>query len=386
MSRICTRPSSLRSTCLRILIPVFNIVLLASVSPARGEEWTAIDELDAYLVFANERLDLEKSVLKRMDKSKSIFEYGIWTAGAASMPLARLFLARLKDHIPKKFVFVERRTLQAQIQSWFADEKLSFSQRGIARNVIGELEFQRFTRRGPYACVGMRQYIELSTELMSSDHATSGVTKGNMFVEGYYCEIISLTDDRMMQFLGAIGIRGYAVPKGGEVAVIPGREGLTCEKTTTGDDRVKVAIFPPGRGVSAASGGISGNIESEILNRLSAFVNKNESLKLAYLTAASACQRPEIENDPTQFWEGIVDKEPIEEKVYAAAELLDADVVLLVSWRATMANVHISLHLFDLHLRKMYEGSVTSSGTDYQKDLEMLTEEIFAEQMRSAGM
>lgn len=223
MGRVCIQPSGLRSTCLRRLILVLNIVLLASMSPARGEEWTAIDEQDAYLVFANEGLDLGKRVLKQMDKPKSTYEYGIWTAGAASMPLARLFLARLKDHMPKKFLFVERESLQTQIQSWLDDEILSFGQRGIAENAIGELEYQRFTRRGPYACVGMRQYIELATELMSSNHATSGVTKGNMFVEGYYCEIISLADDRMMQFLGAIGIRGYAIPNAGEMALTPRR-------------------------------------------------------------------------------------------------------------------------------------------------------------------
>ena len=401
MRRGFTLPGRFRSTCFWILILIlfFGVSLRILVRPAEGLERVAIAPVDAYLVLDGRSLGLATHGIERAEQSNVVYEWGFWNQGRGSVPGARLFLAKIADHVPKRFVFVEKGTLEDAVKTWFEGVELSIGERRLATNAVGDLEYVQFTRPGPYACVGMRQYAATYTGLAEYTSKTFEKVKGNIHVEGYYCEPISISAETVMRFLGAIGIRGYALPESGEVALAAGTDGLTCGRTLAGESRVttssrsvnsqlpiRVAIFPLGRGVNSASGGSSANFESEMLDRVSALVRKSDSLELVYLTAAHECQIPEIENNPTRFWTGAVDKIPVEDKVYAAAENLDADVIVLLSWRAVMANVRISLYLLDLNQRKMYKGSVTSEHTNYQNAVEKLAEEMFALQSPSARM
>jgi hypothetical protein len=152
-----------------------------------------------------------------------IFEMGHWRPTFGTSPEAEMILFRYKPIAPAGMTFVNEPPLDERIRQWLHSESIDIGAGGKSENVLGEVEYLRFTRGDATECVFMRQYGDTFSD--QRDYFPSGsMGHGNIMIRGYYCvaPFQELSQKTLERFLSGIGIKGFGVPEKPQDLALPG--------------------------------------------------------------------------------------------------------------------------------------------------------------------
>ena len=165
-------------------------------------------------------LDDPRVNFKRKHKDLKVYELGHWRPAVGTSPEAWMILFRFKPFVPSSRTFVREPPLKERIGQWFGSDielgsgnielgagNIELGAGGNYENVLGEVEYLRFTRDGATECVFMRQYGDTFSDQRD---ATS---LGNIMIRGYYCvaPFHELSQRTLERFLYGIGLKGFGV-------------------------------------------------------------------------------------------------------------------------------------------------------------------------------
>ena len=189
--------------------------LYACAGPEKpaSEDWGPIPASEARLVLRAPGLDSPRTSFKRRVQGLTSYELGHWRPTTGTAAEAKLILIKLTDVAPSQMTFVREPPLEVRIRQWFASESIEIGSSGNARNVLGAVEYTRFTRDGAIQCVFVRQYGDTFAD--QRGYFPDGSTgHGDIMIRGYYCvsPFHELTASAIHRFVSGIGLEGFAVP------------------------------------------------------------------------------------------------------------------------------------------------------------------------------
>lgn len=169
---------------------------------------------EANLVLYAPGLDDPRVDFKRRYEDFKHFELGHWLPTVGTSPEAGIILFRYDPIAPRGMTFVREPPLEKRIRQWFRSENIEMGAGGKYKNVLGGMEYVRFTRDGATQCVFMRQYGDTYSDQRGyfSDGSTG---HGNIMIRGYYCvaPFHELSQGTLERFLYGIGLKGFGVPE-----------------------------------------------------------------------------------------------------------------------------------------------------------------------------
>ena len=183
---------------------------------------------EASLVLYAPGLGAPRVSFERMVEDFTIFELGHWRPAAGASPEAEMILLRINSIAPSGMTFVREPPLEERIRQWFPSDSIDMGAGGKYKNVLGEVEYQRFTRDGATECVFMRQFGDTFSD--QRDYFSDGTTgHGNIMIRGYYCvaPFYELSQRTLRRFLTGIGLKGFGVPEKPRGLAYIGRSGTT---------------------------------------------------------------------------------------------------------------------------------------------------------------
>lgn len=215
MGSIAGRPTIFRIS--RILIFVVVAVIWFAACAGSGTstsgEWGPIPAEEASLVLYAPGLDSPRVSFKRKTKDMKIYELGHWRPASGTAAEARIILFRFSPVAPSGMTFVREPPLEERVRRWFRSETIEMGAAGKHRNVLGSLEYTRFTRDGATQCVFFRQFGDTYSDQRGyfSDGSTG---HGDIMIRGYYCvaPFHELSQSTIDGFLSGIGLKGFGVP------------------------------------------------------------------------------------------------------------------------------------------------------------------------------
>ena len=135
-----------------------------------------------------------------------------WKASHATWPQADLFFARIKDTFRNQQVYAYEGSLSEQIRIFLPDVVITLGAVGRTKNVLGDLDFQRFRRDQFGDCIFIEQGISRFSDQLGVIGSEEPL--GDMVIRGWYC--VSPTeanqDAAFQEFINGIGIQGWALP------------------------------------------------------------------------------------------------------------------------------------------------------------------------------
>jgi hypothetical protein len=177
---------------------------------------------EASLVLYAPGLDDPRVNFKRKYKDLKVYEFGHWRPAVGTSPEAKIILFRFKSVAPSSMTFVREPPLEERIRRWLGSENIEMGASGKYRNVLGGMEYARFTRDGATQCVFMRQYGDTFSDQRGyfSDGSTG---HGNIMIRGYYCvaPFHPLSQATLERFLAGIGLKGFGVPEKPDDLALP---------------------------------------------------------------------------------------------------------------------------------------------------------------------
>lgn len=200
-----TRPNPLA----RLLL----LMLTSATSPAWAASWEAIPSKNADLVLVAPGLEAPVANFQRASEGLQTFQFGRWRPTGAAYPEARLILIRISSAAPPGMTFRREPPLEERARQWLKSDRIEAGKGDTYRNVLGELEYQRFTRNGSTECVFMRQYGDTYSD-QRSYFSDGSMGHGNIMIRGYYCVQPDepLSQSTLRGFLSGIGLKGHALP------------------------------------------------------------------------------------------------------------------------------------------------------------------------------
>ena len=183
---------------------------------------------EASLVLYAPGLDTPRVSFKRKLDGFTIYEQGNWRPAVGDYPEAHLILLRINSIAPSGMTFVREPPLEARTKQWLHSNGVEMGAGGRYENVLGGLEYQRFTRAGVAECVFMRQFGDTFSD--QRDYFSDGTTgHGNIMIRGYYCvaPFYELSQRTLRRFLTGIGLKGFGVPEKPRGLAYIGRSGTT---------------------------------------------------------------------------------------------------------------------------------------------------------------
>lgn len=207
----------LRSFLRLVLAGVMAIGLSGCAVPATTTstpgEWEPMPAEEAGLVLFAPGLGSPRVNFMRKIDGLKIYEFGRWRPEAGAYPEAEIILFRFSPVAPSGMTFVREPTLEERIRQSFGAETIDMGAGGRYENVLGEMEYIRFTRDGANQCVFMRQFGDTYSD-QRGYFSDGSMGHGDTMIRGYYClapfhELSQITLER---FLAGIGLKGFAVP------------------------------------------------------------------------------------------------------------------------------------------------------------------------------
>jgi hypothetical protein len=183
---------------------------------------------EASLVLYAPGLDDPRVNFKRKYKDLKVYELGHWRPAVGTSPEAWMILFRFKPFVPSSRTFVREPALEERVRQSFRSENIELGAGGNYENVLGEVEYLRFTRDGATECVFMRQFGDtFSDQRGFFSDGTAG--HGNIMIRGYYCvaPFYELSQRTLRRFLTGIGLKGFGVPEKPRGLAYIGRSGTT---------------------------------------------------------------------------------------------------------------------------------------------------------------
>ena len=216
MESITDQSSFLRvSRCLAVVgVVIAGFSGCAAPGTSTPRDWEPIPADEASLVLYAPGLGSPRVSFKRRVKGLKIYELGHWRPTVGASPEAKIILFRFKSVAPSSMTFVREPPLEERIRRWLGSENIEMGASGKYRNVLGGMEYARFTRDGATQCVFMRQFGDTYSDQRGyfSDGSTG---HGNIMIRGYYCvaPFYELSRDTLERFLAGIGLKGIGVPE-----------------------------------------------------------------------------------------------------------------------------------------------------------------------------
>jgi hypothetical protein len=174
-----------------------------------------------------------------------IFEVGHWRPTFGASPEAKMILFRYKPIAPSGMTFVGEPPLEERVRQWLHSESIDIGAGGKSENVLGEVEYLRFTRDGATQCVFMRQYGDTFSD--QRDYFPSGsLGHGNIMIRGYYCvaPFQELSQKTLERFLSGIGLKGFGVPKKPQDLILPALPAAVAARASNLRKSARSNAFP----------------------------------------------------------------------------------------------------------------------------------------------
>ena len=215
MEPITGQPTFLRVSRDFIFVGVATTWLSACAGSgtSTSEEWHPIPAEEASLVLYAPGLGSPRVNFKQRTEGLNIYELGHWRPATGTAAEAEIILFRFTPVAPSGMTFVREPLLEARVRRWFRSETIEMGAAGKYRNVLGGLEYARFTRDGATQCVFMRQFGDTYSD--QRGYFSDGTTgHGDTMIRGYYCvaPFHELSQKALEGFLAGIGLKGIGVP------------------------------------------------------------------------------------------------------------------------------------------------------------------------------
>ena len=203
------------SRCLAVVgVVIAGFSGCAAPGTSTPRDWEPISADEASLVLYAPGLGSPRVSFKRRIDGLKVYELGHWRPTVGASPEAKIILFRFKSVAPSSMTFVREPSLEERIRRWLSSENIEMGASGKYRNVLGGMEYARFTRDGATQCVFMRQFGDTYSDQRGyfSDGSTG---HGNIMIRGYYCvaPFYELSRDTLEGFLAGIGLKGIGVPE-----------------------------------------------------------------------------------------------------------------------------------------------------------------------------
>jgi hypothetical protein len=217
MEPISAKSSFSRSLRCLLLTGVVAKGLLGCAEPGQSSSsqgsWEPIPTDEASLVLYAPGLESPRVQFTRMVDGFTMYEMGHWNPATGGSPVAEIVVLRISSSAPSGMTFVREPPLEERIKGWFGENNVETESVAKFKNVLGPLEYMRFTRYGAIQCVFMRQYGDTFSD--QRDYFSDGSTgHGNIMIRGYYCVAPNreLSQSTLERFLTGIGLKGFGVP------------------------------------------------------------------------------------------------------------------------------------------------------------------------------
>lgn len=173
---------------------------------------------EASLVLYAPGLGAPRVNFERKTKGLKAMETGHWRPSVGAHPEAGIMLLRFTDSAPSSMTWVREPPLVKRVDEWFRTDSIETGTGGTISNVLGEVEYLRFTRNGATECVFMRQYGDTFSDQRAAE------SHGNIMIRGYYCLAPGerLDHRTLRRFLVGIGLKGYEIPAASRDLSLPG--------------------------------------------------------------------------------------------------------------------------------------------------------------------
>ena len=192
----------------RCLASVGAVVAALSACATPG---TSTDSYDLVLNAPGLETVQPEVVVIHDDYSQTV-EQSTWKASHATWPQAALLFWRIKDTFRNQQVYVYEDSLPELIRIFLPDVVITLGAVGRTKNVLGDLDFQRFRRDQFGDCIFIEQGISRFSD--QDEIIGSGEPLGDMVIQGWYCvgPAEQNQDAAFQGFINGIGIQGWALP------------------------------------------------------------------------------------------------------------------------------------------------------------------------------
>jgi hypothetical protein len=203
-------------------------------------EWRPMPADEASLVLYAPGLGAPRVNFERKTKGLRAMERGHWRPALGAYPEAEIILMRFTDHAPSSMTWVREPPLAERVDEWLRTDSIETGTGGKIRNVLGEVEYLRFTRNGATECVFMRQYGDtFSDQRAEKSH-------GNIMIRGFYCLAPGerLTHRTLRRFMVGVGLKGYEIPAASRDLSLPGEISDSVTEPSVQRRSVRNDAFP----------------------------------------------------------------------------------------------------------------------------------------------
>jgi len=241
--------SNLLSELNRLIPLLVAGAALVCSSAAIAGDWKTVPEEQSELILRAPGLTYSVPTRRISAQGWVITETGRWRGEGSRWPQAALRLKRLDSIIRQNRVFLHATPLPEQISNWFQGENFVLGAAGFVTNLLGELEYQRFTRFGNIDCVFIVQGISTYSDQIELVHqADTRKPLGDIVITGWYCVHAFGRDmgDVFASFFDGIGLKGFAEKQTlAEKSKIP-----TADWRETPDNEARLVIETPSLGLN----------------------------------------------------------------------------------------------------------------------------------------
>lgn len=182
--------------------------------------------------------------VRKIDDLK-IYELGHWRPTVGASPEAEIVLLRFTPVAPSGMTWRSEPPLEERIRRWFRSDSIDLGAGGKYENVLGEVEYSRFTRNGATECVFMRQYGDTYSD-QRGYFSDGGAGLGDIMIRGYYCVAPGeqLSQATLGRFLAGIGLKGFGVPEEPRDLALPGQSAALAAGTSIQRKSTRSDAFP----------------------------------------------------------------------------------------------------------------------------------------------
>ena len=135
-----------------------------------------------------------------------------WNTSDSIWPQADLKFWRIKDNFRNLQIYVYESSLPDLVRSYLPGEWTAMGTDGKSKNVLGDVDYQRFRWKFDSECVFIRQGIDRFSD--QTEVRGTGEPLGDMVIRGWYCvgPAEPNQDAAFRGFIQGIGIQGFALP------------------------------------------------------------------------------------------------------------------------------------------------------------------------------
>ena len=137
----------------------FWLLLIALASMTMGCAGSGVTADDYTLVANPPGLKHSSPTTSKQEGDKEFIERYQWTFRPGGWPAADLTFMRMKDVYRGNYSYIRSNSLPDHIDRHFSTRTIRYGHKGIARNVLGELEYRQFSVDTVADCVFIEQGI-----------------------------------------------------------------------------------------------------------------------------------------------------------------------------------------------------------------------------------